>query len=45
MRVYKMNLYKRILDHSLINEQYELEIIIRGSLEELKNIQKKIIEG
>jgi hypothetical protein len=39
-----MELFKRILDHSATNEQYELEIVIRGSKEELQNLQKKVFE-
>ena len=45
MRLCEVNLYKRLLDHSAINEQYELEIMLRGTKEELTKMQKLIIEN
>lgn len=44
MRLRKMELFRRLLNYALENEQYELEITIRGSLQELKEIQTVITE-
>jgi len=44
MRLGRINLFRRFFDYSAQNEQFELTVLARGSLEELKELQTIITE-
>lgn len=44
MRVCNVEMFKRMFDHSLENEQYYLKLTLRGSKAELDAVLKKVVK-